>query len=152
MKMTPEFQKAQANMQPGIITADGFLGNDERNLVDIIMEDEEILISLNCTIEKIIKKMLYLKKAGEKGLGEPITVDGKWEVQVGEARGHLPCPFEDGIFRKVVTKVTNLENNESIIFSDLSIHLIEKHLFFQGKGSPFRLDPLKLIKVLDICK
>ncbi|GAB6188708.1 hypothetical protein JCM30566_04470 [Marinitoga arctica] len=152
MKMTPEFQKAQKNMQPGVITADGFLGNDDRNLIDIIIEDEEILSSLNCDIEKIVNKMKELRKKGEKGMGEPITIDKKWEVQVGEARGHLPCPFEDGIFRKVVTKVTNLDNNESIIFSDLSIHLIEKHHFFQGKGSPFRLEPPKLIKVLDICK
>ncbi|WGS64029.1 hypothetical protein [Marinitoga aeolica] len=152
MKMTPEFQKAQANMQPGIITADGFLGDDDRNLIDIIIEDEELLSSLNCDVETIIEKLKYLKEKGEKGLGEPITVDGKWEVQVGEARGHLPCPFEDGIFRKVVTKVVNLKNNESIIFSDLSLHLIEKHHFFQGKGSPFRLDPAKLVRVLEICK
>lgn len=151
MKMTPEFQKAQENMQPGVITADGFMGNDDRNLIDIIIEDEEMLIKLNCNIETIIDKLKYLKKMGEKGLGEPITVDGKWEVQVGEARGHLPCPFEDGIFRKVVTKITNLERNESIIFSDLSLHLIEKHHFFQGKGSPFRIDPAKVIRVLDIC-
>ncbi|KAF2957009.1 hypothetical protein [Marinitoga sp. 38H-ov] len=150
MKMTPEFQKAQENMKPGVITAEGFMGNDDRNLVDIIIEDEELLSTLNITIESIVGKLKYFKEKGEKGLGEPITVDEYWEVQVGEARGHLPCPFEDGIFRKVVTKVTNLKNNESVIYSDLSIHLIEKHHFFQGKDSPFRLDPAKLKKVFEL--
>ncbi|KLO23311.1 hypothetical protein X275_03040 [Marinitoga sp. 1197] len=151
MKMTPEFQKAQENMKPGIITAEGFLGNDDRNILDIIIDDEEMISNLNCSIEKIVERLKYLKKHGEKGMGEPITVDKKWEVQVGEARGHLPCPFEDGFFRKVVTKVINLNTKESIIYSDLSIHLIEKHHFFQGKGSPFRLEPAKLIKILEIC-
>jgi hypothetical protein len=150
MKMTPEFQKAQENMKPGVITADGFMGNDDRNLIDIIIEDEELLSTLNITFDSIVEKLRYFKEKGEKGLGEPITVDEHWEVQVGEARGHLPCPFEDGIFRKVVTKVTNLKNNESIIYSDLSIHLIEKHHFFQGKGSPFRLDPTKIKRVLEL--
>jgi hypothetical protein len=91
-----------------------------------------------------LKKLLEI---GEKGLGEPITYEN-FEIFVYEARGFLACPFEDGIFRKKVAVVKNLKNNESIMYSDLSIHLLEKHHFLQGKGSKFRLDPEKIKKVL----
>jgi hypothetical protein len=68
---------------------------------------------------------------------------------VDEARGHLPCPFEDGIFRKVNLRIKNLDNKEELLITELSLHLIEKHHFFQGKGSAFRVEPEKLKKVLE---
>jgi len=36
MKLTPEYASAQESMKPGKITAEGFLGDDDRNIVDII--------------------------------------------------------------------------------------------------------------------
>ena len=58
MKMTPELTKAQENMRPGEITADGFLGNDKRPLVDIIEADEERLQSLEV-------ELLGLRRSGD---------------------------------------------------------------------------------------
>ena len=40
MKMSPEYVRAQENMQPGVITSDGFLGDDRRPIVEIIAADE----------------------------------------------------------------------------------------------------------------
>jgi hypothetical protein len=39
MKQTPEYDKIQQQMKKGVITLDGFLGDDTRNLVDIIASD-----------------------------------------------------------------------------------------------------------------
>ncbi|MCS7174790.1 hypothetical protein [Pseudothermotoga sp.] len=146
MKMTPQQIKAQENMKPGKITADGFLGDDDRNIVDIIQEDETNFARLGIDFNEVAELMRKLMKEGLKGLGEPIVYE-KWEIRVDEARGFLPCPYQDGIFRKRVATVRNLRNDEQIIFSDLSIHLLEKHHFLQGKGSKFRIEPEKIKKV-----
>ncbi|MDN5341632.1 hypothetical protein OF820_00935 [Oceanotoga sp. DSM 15011] len=149
MKMTPELKKAQHNMQPGEITANGFLGDDDRSLVDIIEEDEEKMLKLNLEFEKVSEMMKELLEKGRKGFGEPIKYLN-WEIKVDEARGFLACPFEDGIFRKINVILTNNNLNETIIYTDLSVHLLEKHHFLQGKGSDFRLSPNKLKRVLEL--
>ncbi|MGY4686261.1 hypothetical protein X927_04925 [Petrotoga mexicana DSM 14811] len=149
MKMTEDLKKAYENMKPGVITADGFLGDDERLLVDIIESDEEKIRALNINLQDDLKKIRYLFEKGKEAFEEPVTVDNKWLIKVDEARGHLPCPFEDGIFRKVNLRIKNLDNKEELLITELSLHLIEKHHFFQGKGSAFRVEPEKLKKVLE---
>ncbi len=151
MKMTPEFQKAQANMQPGVITSDGFLGDETRPIIEIITADEERMAQLGIDFDEAAERMRHLLEEGRKGLGEPITVDGKWIVRVDEARGFLASPFEDGIFRKVNAVVNKKDgSDEQLLISELSLHLFEKYHFCQGKGSAFRLDPDKLKRVLDL--
>lgn len=148
MKMSPELKRAQENMQPGVITSAGFLGEDTRNLADIIEQDEETLQKLGVDIEEASRILHELLEEGRKGLGEPITVKGIYRVQVTEARGFLACPFEDGIFRKTNAEVVHLPSETYFLFSELSLHLFEKHHFLQGVGSPFRIDPQILKKIL----
>jgi len=148
MKMSPELKQAQENMAPGVITAEGFLGTDRRPLVDIIEADEEKMRLFEIGFEEAHEKMAYLLKEGRRGLGDPITVDDTWIVRTDEARGFLPCPFEDGVFRKVTATVTRRETDSEITFSELSLHLLEKHHFLQGTGSSFRIEPELLKETL----
>ena len=152
MKMSPEYAKAQANMQPGVITSDGFLGNDRRPIIEIISGDEAEMKRDGLEFEETVSVMRHLMDEGRKGLGEPVTVDDRWIVQVFEARGFLASPFEDGIYRKVNAQVTLLEDGKpsgsSILYSDLSLHLIEKYHFLQGRGASFRVSPAELKAVL----
>jgi hypothetical protein len=154
MWMSPEYAKAQENMKPGEITSEGFLGDDERPIVEIIEADEEMMTHLGITFEDAVERMRHLMSEGRKGLEEPVTVDGTWIVRVSEARGFLASPFEDGIFRKVNADVElapdGKQTGDRIIYTDLSLHLMEKYHFLQGKGSPFRLEPEKLKKVLQL--
>ena len=154
MKMSPEYKKAQDNMQPGVITADGFLGDDNRNIVDIIEADEEEFSRLGLDFETVVDRLKHLLEAGRKGLGEPVTVDGNWIVTTSEARGHLASPFEDGIFRKVNAHIEHAPggspNGDTLLVSDLSLHLLEKNHFLQGRGAPFRLEPATIKRVLEL--
>ncbi|MBO8160074.1 MAG: hypothetical protein H0Z24_00435 [Thermosipho sp. (in: Bacteria)] len=147
MKMTPEMIRAQENMKPGVITAEGFLGHDDRNIIDIIIADEIEMEKLGLHFSEVAERMKEILKFGEKGLGELVSYE-HFLIKVDEARGFLPCPFQDGVYRKKVVYVKNNANNENLMFSVLSIHLIEKHHFLQGKGSKFRLEPFKIKKVL----
>jgi len=141
-------------MQAGVITAQGFLGNDIRPPEEIILEDEQEFARLGLNFDTVAEAMEALRTAGERGLGEPVTV-GPLLVQTGDARGMLPCPWNDGLFHKNAVSVRPeeipaeacTEGEDMLVFSDLSIHLLRVHHFCQGRGSPFRLEP-ELIKRL----
>ena len=151
MKQTPEFDKIQQQMRKGVITLDGFLGDDSRKLIDIIASDMLTIRKLNTNCEEIAKRMLYFKEAGISGLGEFITVDEKFEVKVDSVRGLLPSPFGGkGMYGKINTTVTNKEIGKTVVYTDLHIHFIADHGFFEGKGSPFRLEPEDLIEILEV--
>jgi hypothetical protein len=140
MKMTPELKKARENMDPGIITAEGFLGSDKRSLSTIIDEDAQIMRRLEIDPAEVAAKLRHFMDEGRKGLGEPVTVDSEWLVKTDEARGHLACPWEDGIFRKINVTVERKDTGEKLFFTDLSAHLLEAHGFLEGRGSSFRLN------------
>ncbi len=153
MKQSPQLQKAQENMRPGAITRDGFLGNDTRNIIDILIEDEAEVRRLGVNHTRIADKMIKLRDAGMRGLGEFINVEPHFEVRVDTVRGKLPCPFGDpGIFPKTNTTVRNLKLNKEITYTDLNIHMIVAHGFYEGKGSAFRLEPSELVEILEVEK
>lgn len=150
MKLTPFYKEAQEKMAPGEITESGFLGDDKRSIIEIIEEDEQIMAKLGLDWEKISEKLEHLIREGAKGLGEYCTVDNKWLVKVDETRGKLPSPFKDGLFFKRSVTVQNKTSKKSLIYSDLSLHMLKKYHFLQGKGSSFRLDPELIQSVLEL--
>ncbi len=151
MKQSPELSIAQKKMRPGVITLYGFLGPDERNLIDILSEDDGAVKRLGLSHERIGRRMEELRDQGKQGLGEFIKVKPYFQVRVEIERGKLPSPFGGpGLHRKTNTTVRNEARGEEITYSDLQIHLIIKNGFYQGKGSIFRLDPATLADVLEI--
>ncbi|MCG8453565.1 MAG: hypothetical protein MI717_10340 [Spirochaetales bacterium] len=150
MKMTPELRKAQENMSPGYITAEGFLGNDRRSLSTILDEDAQVMRKLGIDPVAVAQQLRHFMEEGRKGLGEPRTVDGEWLVKTDEARGKLPCPWEDGVFRKINVTVERKDTGEKIFYTDLSIHLLEAHGFLEGRGSTFRLNLESIKHVLKL--
>jgi hypothetical protein len=157
MKLQPVDKNAFEKMLPGATTAQGFLGTDLREPEEIIVEDEREFARLGLDFDAVADALDGLRAAGEKGLGEPIT-QGKFLVQTGDARGMLPCPWNDGLFHKNAVSVQPIdlprescvEGEDMIVFSDLSIHLLRKHHFCQGRGSPFRLEPKLLKRILGL--
>ncbi len=155
MKLKPIDKEAFARMGAGSITAQGFLGDDIRPPEEIIVEDEQEFARLGLDFDAAADALEALRAAGERGLGEPITV-GKLLAQTGDARGMLPCPWGDGLFHKSAVSVRPadmgsaacVEGEDMLIFSDLSIHLLRVHHFCQGRGSPFRLEPALLARFI----
>lgn len=150
MQETMDIKHVEHNLKAGVITLQGFIGKDHRDLTQIIDEDESIVQELNVTYQAIADKMNYFRDAGEDGLGEFINVDPHFAVRVSSVRGDILCPYEDGMVHKFNTTVKNLDNHKEITYTDINTHLIEKHKFFQGKGAVFRLDPRLLVEVLEV--
>jgi hypothetical protein len=148
MKDTIQHKQAQERMRPGAITAQGFLGQDGRAVAEIVEADEAEFRALGLEFEEVASALEALRDEAEKGLGEPVAARGGWEVQTGDVRGKLPCPFGDGIHHKNSVSARHAGSQEFITFSDLSIHLLRAHHFCQGRGSPYRLEPEALARLL----
>ncbi len=148
MKNTEAEKNALERMKPGAITIQGFLGTDTRGLADIIEADAEEFRRLKLDPEEAADGLERLRDAGQAGLGEPITVEGRYVVSTGDARGVLPCPYGDGVFHKNSVTVDDERSGIELIYSDLSLHLLRAHGFCQGQGSPFRLAPEALARLL----
>ena len=82
MKQTPDLDLVQAAMQPGVITRDGFLGDDRRKLVEILIEDDAQVARMGLSHERIAQRMRELRERGCAGLGETVALDGDTGVRV----------------------------------------------------------------------
>jgi hypothetical protein len=151
MKQSPQTKQIVQNMQPGVITLEGFLGTDRRDLQEILEDDNGIVKRMHLTHQRIAHRMNEFRQRGEKGLGEFISIEPHFEVRVDTVRGKLPCPFlHPGIYRKANTTVRNTKLGREITYTDLHIHMIEAHGFYEGKGSRFRLEPEDLAEILEV--
>jgi len=151
MKQSAALSRIQADMTPGVITAGGFLGSDPRPLAEILADDEARVSRLGLTHAGIATRMRALRAAGARGLGEAVAVPPHFEVRVDGVRGKLPCPFSHkGLYAKVNIAVRNRRRGTEVAYTDLGIHLIEAHGFYEGRDSQFRLDPETLAETLEI--
>jgi hypothetical protein len=149
MKLAPEFEAIQSKMKNSNFSSSGFLGSDTRGYLDIIDADKSILSMLNISKEELADKMESITKIAMEGFGSPIIIDNIWEAIVDDSRGKIPCPFNHISFSfKRITYLKNLKTGDNISWSDLNIHMIREHCFFEGKDADFRVEPVKLYKIL----
>jgi hypothetical protein len=138
-------------MAAGRITRDGFLGSDRRALVQILAEDENAVHSLGLTHREISERMAWFTEAGKRGLGTTVDVAGRWEVRVQSVRGLLPCPWgHEGMYPKTNVFLRKLDSGETLVWTDLTAHMIGEHGFYEGVGSGFRVDPAHAARVLGL--
>ncbi len=122
-----------------------YLRGDERRLQRIIDDDRAEVTRLGMDLHEITDRMQRLFQESRKGLGDPVVVDETYEVTVLEYRGIIPSPWMDHYAApKIVVEARNLKTGRKLRFSLLSLHLIRNYGFFQGKGSPFRIEPRDL--------
>jgi hypothetical protein len=149
MKQNPELKKIQDHMQPGSLSAEGFLGDDNRNLIDIMNEDNQFVERVGLSHQEIAGRLRELTKAAAAGLGAPMTFGEDYIVSSEDHRGRIPCPFHDRFYAdKRNTIAENRRTGRRMLWTDLHIHMIEAHGFYEGKGSHFRLEPTDLIHFL----
>ena len=151
MKESPEQQGLNAKLLPGMLSAEGFLGNDIRSPAEIIRDDLAVVERLNITHLALAERMRRLTEAGKGGLGRQVIVDGYLTVTVTDTMGAIPCPFSDNFqASKQITQVLNQKTGLTLCWSDLNIHMIERHGFYEGQGSSFRIEPIQLVALLGL--
>ncbi|MDO5733541.1 MAG: hypothetical protein Q4P08_00130 [Eubacteriales bacterium] len=148
MKKNPADKKFSDNMGAGQYTLEGFLGTDQRQIAEIINEDQAKLDQLGVRAEDLAILLRRLSRAGMTGLGEAVEYRG-YEISVDEWRGWLGCPFKDAKrAAKRLSSCRHLASGRELKWSDLSIHLIADHGFFQGRGAAHRIEPEELYNFL----
>ncbi len=151
MKQSPELTVIQENMMPGTLSAHGFLGKDSRNLTDILQADAKALKKVGVSKENLADKMQELTDFGMQGLGKPMIMDECFEIEAEDYMGKLPCPFKDNVkLDKRQTLARRIDTGVIMRWTDLNIHMIREHGFFEGHGSVYRLDPVELARFLGL--
>ena len=142
IKQNPALDRVEETMH-SIGTLGTFMGWDSRKLVEIITDDQDMVCSLGLSHEEIARRLEEITKIAKKEFGDTVTIEDRYEAKADEARGVIPCPWQhpNGLFRKSHIEIKDLKSGERLIWTDLSIHLIRTHGFYQGKGSPYRLEP-----------
>lgn len=125
------------------------MGADTRSVAEIIDDDAAEMAKLGFTAKQVASAMRAITETAKAGLGNWVRIDDLRQAVVDEARGFSICPWpHPGRYVKRVTTVERLDTGETIRWSDLNIHLIAAHGFFEGKGSPYRIEPAKLIALI----
>lgn len=149
VKQAPALARIEETMRT-LSTAGAFLGQDRRRLVEILEGDRQEIQALGLTHAEVAQRLEALSAPAARALGDSVVVEGRYEVRLEEARGVMPCPWghAGGLFRKNRYLLRDLEGGVRLIWSDLSIHMIRDHGFYQGAGSPYRLEPREIVHTL----
>jgi hypothetical protein len=149
MSQSPDIQKLEQTLRSSVTVAGGFLGTDERPLNQIIAADRATLEALGFTQEQIGQRMQDLTDTARPRLGTEVVIDDRLVVWCEEWKGLMSCPWpHGGRFDKRLTTVRRTDTGQTICWTDLNIHLIAGHGFFEGQGAAFRLEPQELIRIL----
>jgi len=149
MKNIPETERLDNILRSSRIVAGGFMGQDNRSVEQITQADIRNVEQLGYSISQVAERMRQITDIAKKALGVTVQIDDKITACVDEAKGKIVCPWpHPASFDKRLTTINNLDSDEQITWSDLNIHLIGEHGFFEGLGSSMRLDPEKLIKLI----
>jgi len=149
MKKSPQSDKLDRMLRSSKLAAGGFMGDDSRSLAEIIDTDAAELSRLHYTAEQVASRMKSITDTAKAGLENWVPIEDNCRAVVAEARGFSICPWpHSGRYVKRVTTVERLDSGATVRWSDLNIHLIAEHGFFEGKGSAFRIEPDELVAVI----
>jgi hypothetical protein len=158
-------EELEADMRPGaksaVSSTAGFLGADESLLAILAADNRYVVDELGLTHQELAKHLHVLGalavdhtreaiKAGRRGAVKEVTYQGrKFSLEAQLWRGVQRSPFKDGTNTNADAIVTNVETGKVLKFSLLVPHMIERYGFYEGKGTPYRVDPKQVLEVLD---
>ena len=150
MKQSPREKKLEEMLRSGKLVAGGFMGTDPRHPIEIIEQDVVELEDLGITIYQLVQRMRELTDLAKPRLGSWIEdPGGKLRVKSEDFKGKLVCPWpHPGHYDKRITTVEHLKTGKQVVWTDLNIHMIADHGFFEGRGAFFRIEPADIVSVL----
>ena len=151
MKETPEDKSLEDRLGASKFSGEGFLGTDPRPVDEIIADDLRTLERLGLPKERLLAALRDIFDKARAELGGEVAVRPGITAIAHESMGRIPSPFRgDGVFEKGDVVVTNSATGEHVVLTSLGLALIERHSFFQGHGSRYRIDPARAAALLGL--
>ena len=134
----------------------GFLGKDEK-LLEILAEDNDYVVGkLGLTHQELAKHLHIIGTVAEKH-AKPGDKEGftfqyqgrRYNVKFTTFRGIMHSPFLDETKTNSEADLTNLTTGAKLKYSRLVPHMIERYGFYEGHGTPYRVDPHAIVAVFD---
>jgi hypothetical protein len=143
----------EKDMRPGALSGKGFLGKDER-LLDVLVEDNRYVVDkLGLTHQELARHLHVLGAlAGKHAAAKPVEIayhGRKLRIRAIVSKGFQDSPFKDGTKTNCNATVENLGNGKRLGYSLLVPYMIERYGFYEGKGTPYRVEPRKVLDVLE---
>jgi hypothetical protein len=150
VKQTPELDRIQRKMQPGVLTLKGFLGHDDRKLADIIDADRQAMLCMRLDVAQMVEKLQNLADRGADLMEQEVLVDNRYLIKVRDDRGKIASPWGDGLFEKGDVDLVDQKTGKTLKWNRLTLRLIQEHGFFGGYGSEYRIDPEAVREILNL--
>jgi hypothetical protein len=156
----PPFEDVERRMRPGQFSEVGFLGEDER-LRDVLDADARALAALNVTPGALASRLQSLLVRAIEAKRDSTIVDG-FRVRLRRYKGFQLCPFAprplempcpgpgDPRLASIEWTISHRANGARMAGPGLIAHLIGTHGFFEGRESPYRVDPRDLAILLEL--
>jgi hypothetical protein len=149
MKRSRAEEELLQSLGPSKFSAEGFMGHDKRPVDEIISTDQRELNRLGISVDTLVQQLKAIYKQARQAFGAEIEIKPGVFATFYESRGKVPSPFKtDGVFEKGEAILRDNESGQHIFITQLGIALIEKHSFFQGIGSRYRIDPKVVVTLL----
>jgi hypothetical protein len=151
----------ERRMRPGAFSERGFL-SEEESLASVLEEDSKILESVGLEFEQLGDRLEELIRSALSTRNRRARVPPHYSVAVSVTKGFQICPWAANPHAGQCTtgrgaglsginwQVRNRRTRRTLRGGGLLTHLIRDHHFFEGKGSPYRIDPLELAELLDL--
>jgi hypothetical protein len=150
----------ERRMRPGGFSQVGFLDQRER-LEDVLAMDRQTMLGLGLDFARLAAGLDELLDAAESSPRRATRI-GKLDVSVDLTTGFQICPWSPDPHRGQCTagggvrhasltwKIRNRTTGDELRGPGLIVHLIRDHGFFEGRGSPSRVDPRRLAELLEL--
>lgn len=160
-------QELEQKMKPSHGSESGFLGEKEK-LLDILVKDNDFVLSQGLTHQSLaeplkvartfaheenhklidlVGKIDLMELLEMQNKGNVMQYEGyKYQVKMISYRGIQNSPFNDNTKTNCDVIITNIDNKENLAFSGLVPDMIERYGFYEGKETPYRVEPSQIIK------
>lgn len=153
MKRTPEEDRLVRNLSASRFSAEGFLGTDERPVDEIIAADARTLEEAGVTQDQVHKALADAYEKARSVFGAEVEVARNVTAVYHESMGRIPSPFVgDGVFEKGEADLEDQQTGDHLVVTRLGLALVEKHGFFEGRGSRYRIEPTTVVRMFGLGK
>jgi len=132
-----------------VASSQGFLGKKE-SLRKVLVDDNRYVVDqLGISHQELARQLFILAALGEKHPGKEFHYHGeRLTVTVNFSRGYQLSPFRDGTKSNADVTIQNLGRAKKLAYGMLVPQMIERYGFYEGRETPYRVEPARVIEIL----